>query len=110
MLEEPDLNRRAKLTLKQLSHELQMLEMKNEIQSKVKTDLDQQQREYFLNQQLKTIQEELVICNIGLPSQEFYQINDQPNYFYMLGKRILYTCLESASTVVMERGPIWYII
>ena len=33
----------------------------------------------------KTIQEELVICNIGLPSQELYQINDQPNYFYMLG-------------------------
>ena len=32
----------------------------------------------------KTIQEELVICNIGLPSQELYQINDQPNYFYML--------------------------
>ena len=32
-----------------------------------------------------TIQNELVICNIGLPSQELYQINDQPNYFYMLG-------------------------
>ena len=36
-----------------------MLELKNQIQSKVKTDLDKQQREYFLNQQLKTIQEEL---------------------------------------------------
>ena len=35
------------------------MKLKNEIQSKVKTDLDQQQREYFLNQQLKTIQEEL---------------------------------------------------
>tara|TARA_Y100001970_G_C13990092_1_gene727765 strand:- start:64 stop:633 length:570 start_codon:yes stop_codon:yes gene_type:complete len=38
---------------------------------------------------LKTIQfvinQKLVICNIGLPSQELYQINDQPNYFYMLG-------------------------
>ncbi len=38
---------------------------------------------------LKTIQyvlkNKLVICNIGLPSQELYQINDQPNYFYMLG-------------------------
>ena len=33
--------------------------MKNEIQSKVKSDLDEQQREYLLNQQLKTIQEEL---------------------------------------------------
>ena len=36
-----------------------MLEMKNQIQSKVKTELDRQQREYFLNQQLRTIQEEL---------------------------------------------------
>ena len=35
------------------------MELKNQIQSKVKTDLDKQQREYFLNQQLKTIQEEL---------------------------------------------------
>ena len=31
------------------------------------------------------IKNKLVICNIGLPSQELYKINDQPNYFYMLG-------------------------
>ena len=36
-----------------------MLELKNKIQNKVRTDLDKQQREYFLNQQLRTIQEEL---------------------------------------------------
>ena len=36
-----------------------MLKMKNKIQSKVQTDLDQQQKEYFLNQQMKAIQEEL---------------------------------------------------
>ena len=36
-----------------------MLEMKNKIQSKVQTDLDQQQKEYYLNQQMKAIQEEL---------------------------------------------------
>ena len=36
-----------------------MLEMKNEIQSKVKIDLDKQQREYYLHQQMKAIQEEL---------------------------------------------------
>src|SRR3546814_12734031 len=36
-----------------------MLELKNQIQSKVRTDIDKQQREYFLNQQLRTIQEEL---------------------------------------------------
>lgn len=59
LLEENDLNKRANNVLKHLNEELQMLEMKNEIQSKVKTEFDQQQREYFLHQQMKTIQEEL---------------------------------------------------
>jgi ATP-dependent Lon protease len=39
--------------------EFQKLSLKNEVQSKVRNDLDQQQREYFLHQQMKTIQEEL---------------------------------------------------
>ncbi len=59
MLEEPSLELRTKIALKHLNEELKVLEMKNEIQSKVKSDLDEQQREYLLNQQLKTIQEEL---------------------------------------------------
>lgn len=59
MLEINDLVDRSNLALKHLTNELRLLEMKNEIQDKVKTDLDQQQREYFLNQQLKTIQDEL---------------------------------------------------
>lgn len=59
MLEQANLRDRAKMVLEQLTAELQMLELKNQIQSKVRTDLDRQQREYFLNQQLKTIQEEL---------------------------------------------------
>ena len=59
LLEENDLIKRANSVLKHLNNELQMLEMKNEIQSKVKTEFDQQQREYFLHQQMKTIQEEL---------------------------------------------------
>lgn len=58
-LEETDLTKRAHYILKHLTEEQQMLEMKNEIQSKVKTEFDQQQREYFLHQQMKTIQEEL---------------------------------------------------
>ena len=33
----------------------------------------------------KVFKNNLIICNIGLPSQELYQIKDQPNYFYMLG-------------------------
>jgi len=59
MLEVANLHERAKMVLEHLTTELQMLELKNQIQSKVRTDLDKQQREYFLNQQLKTIQEEL---------------------------------------------------
>jgi len=59
VLEESDLKKRATLVLEYLTKELQMLELKNQIQTKVKTDLDKQQREYFLNQQMKTIQEEL---------------------------------------------------
>ena len=50
---------RALSCLKFMNVEFQKLSLKNDIQSKVRTDLDQQQREYFLNQQLKTIQEEL---------------------------------------------------
>jgi len=59
LLEEVDLQKRADLALNFLTKELQMLELKNDIQSKVKVDLERQQREYFLNQQMKTIQEEL---------------------------------------------------
>ena len=50
---------RALETLRYMNIELQKLELKNDIQSKVRFDLDQQQREYFLHQQMKTIQEEL---------------------------------------------------
>jgi len=54
-----DLKERALSTLRFMNVELQKLELKNDIQSKVRFDLDQQQREYFLHQQMKTIQEEL---------------------------------------------------
>lgn len=50
---------KAETVLRMITHELQLLEIKDEIASKVKGDIDQQQKEYFLNQQLKTIQEEL---------------------------------------------------
>ena len=53
------LKERALETLKYMNIELQKQELKNNIQSKVRFDLDQQQREYFLHQQMKTIQEEL---------------------------------------------------
>jgi len=59
ILQENNLKERALLTLKNLHKELQKLRLKNDIQSKTRSDLDQQQREYYLHQQLKTIQEEL---------------------------------------------------
>lgn len=59
LLEIPDLQERATRLLGYLTKELQMLDLKNQIQNKVKVDLDKQQRDYLLNQQLKTIQEEL---------------------------------------------------
>ena len=59
ILQNNNLHNRAILCLKQMDLEFQKLSLKNEVQSKVRNDLDQQQREYFLHQQLKTIQEEL---------------------------------------------------
>lgn len=59
LLETKNLKERALLTLKKMDVELQRLELRNDIQSKTRTDMDQQQREYYLHQQLKTIQEEL---------------------------------------------------
>ena len=51
-----------------------MLELKTQIQSKVKVDLDKQQRDYFLNQQLKTIQEEL---GGNTPDQEINELKEK---------------------------------
>ncbi len=59
LLETNNLQQRALETLKYMNVEVQKLELKNDIQSKVQSDLNQQQREYFLHQQMKTIQEEL---------------------------------------------------
>ncbi len=59
LLETDDVKKRAIRLLEYLTRELQMLELKNDIQLKVKTELDQQQREFLLHQQMKTIQNEL---------------------------------------------------
>ena len=59
VLELDSLKDRASNVLEGLNLELKKLEVKNEIQDKVKLEFDQQQREYFLHQQMKTIQEEL---------------------------------------------------
>ena len=59
VLELDSLKDRAVKVLEGLNLELKMLEVKNEIHDKVKHEFDKQQREYFLHQQMKTIQEEL---------------------------------------------------
>ncbi|MDR2085258.1 MAG: endopeptidase La [Bacteroidales bacterium] len=59
LLETKDLTDQAHKIIEYLSEEIRMLEVKNQIENKVKVDIDKQQREFILNQQLKTIQEEL---------------------------------------------------
>jgi len=59
LLEVADLKERAQNVTNYLNQELQILELKNQIQSKVRNDMEKQQRDYFLNQQMKQIQQEL---------------------------------------------------
>ncbi len=59
LLETIPIEERAELVLQHLNRELQVLQLSEEIRTKVKTDVDKQQREYLLRQQMKTIQEEL---------------------------------------------------
>jgi ATP-dependent Lon protease len=59
LLEEDDVKARAEKLLQMLQAELQLVELKNEITNKTKADIDKQQREYFLQQQMKSIREEL---------------------------------------------------
>ena len=59
LLEENDIKKRAERLLQLLQSELQLVELKNEITNKTRADIDKQQREYFLQQQLKSIREEL---------------------------------------------------
>ncbi len=74
LLEVADLVECANLVLTLLTKELQVADLKQQIQNKVKTDLDKQQRDFLLNQQLKTIQEELG----GSPnSQEINALREQ---------------------------------
>lgn len=59
ILEISDLNQKAKSILQQMHKDLQLLEIKDQLDHKVREDIEKQQRDYYLNQQLKTIQEEL---------------------------------------------------
>ena len=67
---------RATQVLEHLTRELQLLELKDEIQNKVRTDLDKQQREYFLHQQIRAIQEEL---GGDTPDREIQNLREKGN-------------------------------
>ena len=59
LLEEGNLKIRAMKLVEMLNRQIEILKLKDDIQRKVRTEMDQQQREYYLNNQLRTIQEEL---------------------------------------------------
>ncbi|MBL7805019.1 MAG: endopeptidase La [Saprospiraceae bacterium] len=59
ILEISNMMEKASQILRHMDSELQLLELKDQIEAKVRTDIEKQQRDYFLSQQLKTIQEEL---------------------------------------------------
>jgi ATP-dependent Lon protease len=71
ILETQDIDERGTLLLQYMSREIQMLEIKHEIQKKVHTDIDQQQRDYFLRQQIKVLQDEL---GYDTPDKEIEQL------------------------------------
>ncbi|PKP36869.1 MAG: endopeptidase La [Bacteroidetes bacterium HGW-Bacteroidetes-14] len=74
LLRENRLKQRALKLLEMLNKHIDLLKIKDDIQQKVRTEIDQQQREYYLNNQLKTIQEELGINN---SAQEFNDLRIQ---------------------------------
>ena len=59
LLAESEKSAKLRDLIREMDNELKMLELKDQIESKVRTDIEKQQRDYFLNQQLKTIQQEL---------------------------------------------------
>lgn len=63
LLEINSIKERAEVLMKLLQRELQFAELKNKVNTKTRTELDKQQREYFLQQQLKSIKEELGDAN-----------------------------------------------
>ncbi len=74
ILEINELSVKAEAVLVKMDAELQLLQLKDKIESKVRTDLEKQQRDYFLNQQLKTIQEEL---GSNPQDQEYGKLKDR---------------------------------
>jgi len=86
LLETDNLLERGMQAVSFLVKEVQMLELKRDIQSKVKTDMDRQQREYMLHQQMKTIQDELGGNPIEKEIKELKEKGKQKNWSEEIGK------------------------
>ena len=80
LLEINSLRDRGFMLLEFLVQEIQLLELKNELQSKVKSDLDQQQREFLLHQQMKTIQNELGGNPVEKEIEEYRKRAEEKNW------------------------------
>lgn len=80
LLEIDNIKERAIKLLELLSKQVSILELKNDIQKKVKFDLDKQQREYFLHQQMKTIQNELGGNSVDDDIQELEEAAKKKNW------------------------------
>jgi ATP-dependent Lon protease len=74
LLEEKNGQKQATLLLQYMMREIEMLELKREIQSKASSDIDQQQRDYYLRQQIKVLHDEL---GIDSPEREMDDIRDK---------------------------------
>ena len=94
ILESTNLNDKAQRVLAEMDNELRLLELKDQIESKVRGDLEKQQRDYFLNQQLKTIQEELG----QNPQQEEIKRDDRKSE----GEKMAGTCRRKFSKRVKK--------
>ncbi|THD67516.1 endopeptidase La [Robertkochia marina] len=86
LLENSNLRERALDTLKYMNVEFQRLALKNDIQSKVRSDMDQQQREYFLHQQMKTIQEELGGVSSEAEIEEMRKLSKEKKWSEKVGE------------------------
>ena len=89
ILSKANIKERALLCLQYMNLEHQKLELKNDIQSRVRTDLDQQQREYYLHQQMKTIQEELGGVSYEEEVEEMRQRAKEKQWDEKVGKHAL---------------------
>jgi ATP-dependent Lon protease len=94
LLEVADMKERMRLLLQYLHKEIQLLEMKQEITDKVRQDMDKQQRDYFLSQQLKTIQDEL---GINSTEKDIQRLKDK------MAKRVLPRKVADAAEKEIEK-------